>query len=110
MALEVIGNLLGSGPAFLLGAGIIYETIAANCSSPQTTELNAEARAETLMKWVHLGQVQGAGLAIIAASIDKSNAKSILFGAGVSMVTMELLYLHAKQVGTSNPGTPTESY
>ena len=46
------------GIAFLVSAGIVYEIIAAACSSPQTTEINAGTRADTLMKWVHIGLAQ----------------------------------------------------
>ena len=48
------------GIAFLVAAGIVYEIIAAACSSPQTTEINASTRAGTLMKWVHIGLAQSA--------------------------------------------------
>ena len=47
----------GGGVAFLVSAGIVYEIIAAACSSPQTTEINAKSRSDTLMKWVNLGCV-----------------------------------------------------
>jgi len=47
----------GDGVAFLVSAGLVYECIAKACSSPQTAELNAEKRAETLMKWVNIGCV-----------------------------------------------------
>ena len=61
----------GTGVAFLVSAGIVYEIIAAACSSPQTTELNAGTRAPTLMKWVNLGLIQAGASVAIAAVLDK---------------------------------------
>lgn len=62
----------GQGTAFLVSAGVMYEIIAAACSSPQTTELNAGARAKTLMKWVHLGVVQG----LFSCSLPRSTNRA----------------------------------
>jgi hypothetical protein len=106
-----LGNIKsGSGIAFLVAAGIVFEIIAYSCSSPQTTELNAETRAPTLMKWVHIGQVQSAGFITVAAVIDKNHRVPILIGGGLAMVISEGLYMHAKQAGLASPGTPTEQY
>lgn len=106
-----LGNIKsGSGIAFLVAAGIVFEIIAYSCSSPQTTELNADKRAPTLMKWVHIGQVQSAGFIGVAAAIDKNHRVPILVGGGLAMVISEGLYMHAKQAGLANPGPPTEQY
>ena len=69
MAVEGLGSS-SDGIAFLVSAGVMYEIIAAACSSPQTTELNACARAGTLMKWVHLGIAQGILFVGAAVRID----------------------------------------
>ena len=61
-----------NGVPFLVSAGIVYEIIAAACSSPQTTEINADTRAKTLFKWVHIGLIQSAGFVAIAAFISFS--------------------------------------
>jgi len=98
------------GLAFLLSAGIVAEFIAKDVSSPQTTELNAEKRAPTLMKWVHIGQVEAAFFVAIAAIIDKQNRVPILAGAILSMIVTEGQYLHAKAAGLANGGQPTESW
>jgi hypothetical protein len=100
----------GSGIAFLVSAGIVFEIIAYSCSSPQTTELNADKRAPTLMKWVHIGQLQSAGFIGVAATIDKGHRGPILAGGITAMVISEILYVHAKQAGLSNGGPPTEEY
>jgi hypothetical protein len=110
MALEQIGNTAGDGVAFIVSAGIVYEIIAANCSSPQTTELNASSRAETLMKWVKLGIGQSAFFVIAAAAFDRKHAKPILAGGTIAAVFMYALYAHAKVSGLTNPGAPTEQH
>lgn len=95
------------GVAFLVSAGIVYEIIAAACSSPQTTEINAGTRAPTLMKWVHLGIVQAALFVGAAAVLDRRHRRQILAGGGTAMVLMYGQYLHARQAGlaSSAPGT-----
>jgi hypothetical protein len=95
------------GVAFLVSAGIVYEIIAAACSSPQTTEINAGKRATTLMKWVNLGLVQAAGFVIIAAVIDKKNSGAIITGGTLAGGLMYAQYVHAKKAGLAShaPGT-----
>jgi hypothetical protein len=101
---------LGNGAVFLISAYGVYEVIAAACSSPQTTEINAGMRAETLMKWVYIGLAQSAVLVSIAAIIDPAHRRPIIGGAGVAATFMYLSYRHAKAAGLANPGPPTESY
>lgn len=98
------------GIAFLVSAGIVYEIIAAACSSPQTTEINAGKRATTLMKWVHIGLVQAALFVAIAAWIDRPHRAAIVWGGVVAGGLMYGQYVHAKQAGLASGGAPTESY
>ena len=100
----------GSGIAFLVAAGIVYEIIAAACSSPQTTEINATARADTLMKWVHLGVGQAALFVAIAAYIDRQHRTAILAGGSTAAVLMYGQYIHARNAGLRNGGPSTETY
>ena len=95
------------GIAFLVSAGIVYEIIAAACSSPQTAEINAKSRADTLMKWVKLGMMQAAAFVFIAAWIDKSHRKAIVAGGVVAGGLMWAQYQHALSAGLSSdqPGT-----
>lgn len=104
------GGGTGVGIAFLVGAATVAEFIAKDVSSPQTTELNADKRAPTLMKWVHVGQVEAAGFVIIAAIIDPAFAFAFLAGGAMEMVITEFEYLHAKQFGLANGGPPTEDW
>jgi hypothetical protein len=109
MAVEGLGSGT-SGIAFLVSAGVMYEIIAAACSSPQTTELNASKRAGTLMKWVNIGVAQGVLFVALAATFDRGNAKPILLGGGLAAVLLYAQYAHAKQAGLGSGGPSTESY
>jgi hypothetical protein len=100
-----------SGVAFLVSAGIVYEIIAAACSSPQTTEINAGARSATLMKWVYLGIGQAAIFVAAAALYDKRHAKPILVGGVLAGSLMFAQYRHANAAGLANASAPpTETY
>lgn len=104
-------DLVGSSAAitFMVAAGLVYEIIAAACSSPQTTEINASTRADTLMKWVIIGMAQAAVFVVIAAMLDKQKWPALLGGfmAGAMMWTS---YAHAKSCGLKNGGPMTETY
>jgi hypothetical protein len=104
-------NLVGSDRAvtFMVAAGLVYEIIAAACSSPQTTEINASARSETLMKWVLVGMAQAAVFVLIATMLDKDKWPSLL-GGGMAGIMMWMSYAHAKSAGLKNGGPPTEQY
>lgn len=97
----------GNAVPFLVSAGIVYEIIAAACSSPQTAEINAGTRADTLMKWVHIGLVQSALFVGIAVAVDPKHVAPLLSGGGLAAVVMYGSYLHAKQSGlaSAEPGT-----
>lgn len=104
-------SLVGSSRAitFMVAAGLVYEIIAAACSSPQTTEINAGARADTLMKWVIIGMVQAAVFVAIATMLDKDKWPSLM-GGGLAGAMMWASYAHAKAAGLRNGGPTTESY
>ena len=107
MAVEGLGG--GSqGIAFLVSAGVMYEIIAAACSSPQTTEINAASRSDTLMKWVHLGLAQGVLFVGLAAIYDRKNAAAILAGGGLAAGILYFSYTHAKESGLTRGGPGTE--
>ncbi len=93
-----------------MGAEVMGTMVAKACSSPQTAELNAEKRANTLMKWVNIGTVEGLAFAGIAAWLDPSYGIAFLAGAGLEAAVTYGEYLHAKKSGLENPGTPTESW
>lgn len=99
----------GGGVAFLVSAGIVYEIIAAACSSPQTTEINAASRADTLMKWVHLGIAQAAVFVAIAAYLDRNHRTEIIFGGVLAAGLMYMQYVHARNAGLRSGMPGTES-
>jgi hypothetical protein len=94
---------------FMVSAGLVFEIIAAFCSSPQTTELNANARAQTLMKWVGLGLGTSALFVAIAAWHFKGGKPAILGGALAGAV-LGVAYVYAKHCGLRDGLPGTESY
>ncbi len=95
------------GIAFLVSAGIVAEIVAKACSSPQTTELNADTRAPTLMKWVTIGLVEAGVFVVIAAAIDRRHRGAIVAGGVIEGVITLLEYQHGKTAGlaSTQPGT-----
>lgn len=92
---------------------LTYDVIAAACSSPQTTEINAGARAETLMKWVYIGIAQAALFTAIGAIAEMAEDNSPwppIIGFTLASSLMWLSYAHAKSEGLKNGGPTTEQY
>lgn len=100
----------GGGVAFLVSAGLVYECIAAACSSPQTMEINAKARESTLMKWVHLGCLQAFVFVVIASMLDPKHSAHILGGGLLAMGLMYGQYVHARRAGLRSTLPGTEDY
>jgi hypothetical protein len=96
------------GVAFIVSAGIVYEIVAAACSSPQTAEINADKRADTLMKWVHLGLAQSALFILIAAVVDRKHATAIITGGLMAGGIMYWSYGHAMKAGLASCKEGTE--
>jgi hypothetical protein len=94
---------------FMVAAGLVYEIIAAACSSPQTSEINAAKRSATLMKWVFIGLAQAALFILITATRLKGGAPAI-YGGLLAAALMFGSYLYANKAGLRNGGTPTETY
>lgn len=91
--------------AFGVYADLAYNTYSATNSSPQTTELFAGERAETLWKYVKLGDLQVAALSGIGSLLlllEGHGARALwpLLGGGSVMVAMHLMYAHALRSGT----------
>lgn len=91
---------------FMVAAGLVYEIIAAACSSPQTAEINANSRSETLMKWVKIGMAQAAVFVAIASILSETSWAPI-FGGTLAGTMMGLSYVHANAAGlaSAEPGT-----
>jgi hypothetical protein len=110
VAVEGMGAA-GQGIAFLVSAGIVAEIVAKACSSPQTTELNADKRAPTLMKWVTIGLVEAAVFVALAAAIDSKHRGAIIAGGVIEGAITLMEYQHGKTAGLAATGQPgTEQY
>jgi hypothetical protein len=94
---------------FMVSAGLVYEVVAAMCSSPQTAEINARARSRTLMKWVKIGLANAALFVLIAAYKLGGNGPALLGGA-LAGVTMGLAYVFANKWGLESAQPGTETY
>jgi hypothetical protein len=100
---------IGDAQTFMIAAGLVFEIIAAFCSSPQTAELNAHARADTLMKWVGLGLGASAVFVFIAAG-PLHGGRAALWGGALAGAMLGAAYVYAKNSGLKNGGPATESY
>lgn len=107
-----LGN--GSGAVTMaVFATLMYDIISATNSSPQTTEINARARSETLMKWVHLGLAQGFLFVGLGAWLELRAGRSALMpllGGGVAAGLLYGQYRHARSAGLASTAPGTESY
>jgi hypothetical protein len=99
----------GTTTAILLGVWMTFalDIYGSTNSSPQTTEINAGRRADTLMKWVYLGGAMAVGGGAIASVISKSVWP--LVGTASISVLFTLLYIHAKNAGLESGGLSTEN-
>jgi hypothetical protein len=88
-------------------AALTYDIISATNSSPQTTEINASVRADTLMKWVNLGLAQAALFAAMGVALDSRRWPPLL-GSGLAGGLLWMQYQHAKSAGLANGGPSTE--
>ena len=108
-------NAVGGSNAALVAlyAALIYDIISATNSSPQTTEINAKARAETLMKWVYIGLAQGALFVIVGVIILAASGAAVwppILGAVLAGFLMWMQYQHALQSGLASNAPGTETY
>lgn len=97
----------GTTAAILLGvwATFALDMFGSTNSSPQTTEINASRRADTLMKWVYIGDAMAIGGGAVASAMSKS-VWPLIGTVGISLLFTGL-YIHAKNSGLnkSEPGT-----
>lgn len=90
----------GADAALALGvyANLAYQIYSATNSSPQTTELFAADRADTLWKYVRLGGAQVAVFAVAGSLLKRSPWP--LIGGGAAALFMHLMYLSALRNGS----------
>jgi hypothetical protein len=102
-----IGNDGSDAIVVAVYAALVYDIISATNSSPQTTEINASTRADTLMKWVHLGLLQAVLFIGVGVYLDKKRWPPLVGGA-VAGGLLYAQYVYAKNSGLKNPGPSTE--
>ena len=90
-------------------AALMYDIISATNSSPQTTEINAKKRADSLMKWVHIGLAQAVGFAIIGAALDPDHWPPMV-GAAIACGLLYAQYRYALAEGLQSNLEGTEDY
>jgi hypothetical protein len=87
---------------FAVFAALTYDVISATNSSPQTTEINAATRAESLMKWVKLGLAQAALFGGVGILIEAKQGRPWwppALGSGLAGGLLWVQYVHAKSAG-----------
>lgn len=95
------------GMAYLATADLFSK----GTSSPQTTELNAPARAPTLMKWVNISAVESAALIVVlVAATPPGHKRWPLFGGFMSLAITYTQYVYAKACGLKSTEDGTETY
>jgi hypothetical protein len=109
-----VNGAMGS-PAVVVAvyAALTYDVISATNSSPQTTEINADKRAETLMKWVKLGLAQAVLFAGIGIALEFASKRPIwppLLGTALAGGMLWVQYIHALNSGMQSDKPGTEDY
>jgi hypothetical protein len=109
--MDIFGDMGNGGKSVKVAvyATLMYDIISATNSSPQTTEINAKKRAATLMKWVHLGLIQGLMFVLIGVYLDEDRWPPLL-GGGLAGALLYAQYLYALSSGQNKPGPSTETY
>jgi hypothetical protein len=103
----IIGN--DKAVSVAVYAALVYDIISATNSSPQTTEINAKKRADSLMRWVHIGLAQAVGFAMLGAVLDPDIWPPIL-GASIAGGLMYAQYRYALEKGLESDEEGTETY
>jgi hypothetical protein len=83
--------------SFGVYADLAYNIYSATNSSPQTTELFAGERSDSLWKYVLIGHVQAVGLGVFGSILDKTLWP--LLGTVSIGAIMHGMYAHALQSG-----------
>jgi hypothetical protein len=101
-------NGKGTTLAILVGvwATFALDVFSTFTSSPQTTEINASTRADTLMKWVGIAAVVAVGGGL-AGSLSSKRWIPLLV-TGFVAFGMWQLYEHAKKKGLASDAAGTE--
>jgi hypothetical protein len=91
-----------------VAAEMVYQLVGSNMSSPQTAELNAKARANTIDKWVNITNVEASAWILFLSWMDGSLWP--LFGGGLALGGMYVKYKYAIDSGLKSGEPGTENY
>jgi heme/copper-type cytochrome/quinol oxidase subunit 3 len=105
----------GDSPAITVAiyAALTYDIISATNSSPQTTEINAQKRAATLMKWVFIGLAQAIFFGYLGWYFERKQNRPgwpPVMGVAIAGSLLWFQYEYAKAEGLKNGGASTETY
>lgn len=93
------GIAAGAAALFGIYADLAYNVYSATNSSPQTTELFAGERSDTLWKYVKLGGYQILALGLFGALLAGKLWMWPILGVLVVAVFMHTMYAHALKSG-----------
>ena len=96
------------GTIVAITAEMIYQLTGSNMSSPQTAELNAEARAPTIKKWVTITHWEAVLWTLFFWWLYGS--PWAIVGGGLAWSGMYGKYRYAITSGLSSGAPPTENY
>jgi uncharacterized membrane protein len=103
-----MGDLVSYAALFGIYAALIFDIFSSLTSSPQTTELFAKERADTLWHWVRIGAFVSLIFIAFGAWLAHKEGKDYrapILGGMVALALMWYLYSHAlKKGGGSKPG------
>jgi len=106
------GMMAGASNAVIFGvyAALAYDIMSSTNSSPQTTELFAGDRSETLMKYVKIGDVQIIAFGLFGSLLE-GNWWPLAGCLSVGAI-MHGMYAHALNAGMNSapPAAATEGY
>jgi hypothetical protein len=97
-------GLAAVGAAGLFGIYLdaIFNLYSFTNSSPQTTELFADQRAKTLMKYVRIGDIAGIAVGAVGFMLAPKGQKIWpILGAGSGVIFAHFLYQYALKQGTN---------
>lgn len=114
MALGDTGRSMSGDKKFIRGmtvvgaAELVYQLTGSNMSSPQTAELNANARAPTIDKWVRITHYEAIGWTGFLCWLFGNPWP--LVGGGLAWSGMYGKYRYAISSGLDSTEPPTEDY
>jgi hypothetical protein len=99
-----LDELALAGLALLVGvyADLAFNLYSAMNSSPQTTELFAKEREQTLMKYVKIADLTAAAFGLLGWMLTGFASIGPLLGVAVVIIVMHMMYAHALKAGINS--------